>query len=201
MREGFILTAAFYDALPAYEKQEESFALYFRKMIESIDLAREDRRIAQIEFASAPSVRKVETPAAPPLSPAEKDLDEAEKLYQAHDLDAAAVIFRRVYASDAAPPLKARAAYGLGRIAAQQKNLDLSQQWFERTLELNPEPFERAWALVYLGRLARAARDPELAMRRYQAALAVEGASDAARKAAQSELAQVAAQLQPPEAP
>jgi predicted negative regulator of RcsB-dependent stress response len=201
MREGYILTAAFYDALAAYEKQEESFSLYFRKMIESIDLAREDRRIAQIEFASAPAVRKVEAPKPPPQSPAEKDLEQAEKLYEARDLEAAGVIFRRVYASDADPPLKARAAYGLGRIAAQQKNLDLSQQWFERTLELNPEPFERAWALVYLGRLARAARDPELAMQRYQAALAVEGASEAARKAAQAELAQLAAQLQPRQAP
>lgn len=201
MREGYILTAAFYDALEAYEKQEESFALYFRKMIESIDLAREDRRIAQIEFASAPAVRRVETPKSAPQSPAEKDLEQAEKLYDARDFEAAGVLFRRVYSSDAAPPLKARAAYGLGRIAAQQKNLDLSQQWFERTLELNPEPFERSWALVYLGRLARAARDPELAMRHYKAALAVEGASDAARKAAQAELAQVAAQLQPPQAP
>lgn len=201
MREGYILTAAFYDALAAYEKQEESFSLYFRKMIESIDLAREDRRIAQIEFASAPAVRKVEAPRPPPQSPAEKDLEQAEKLYEARDLEAAGAIFRRVYASDADPPLKARAAYGLGRIAAQQKNLDLSQQWFERTLELNPEPFERAWALVYLGRLARAARDPELAIQRYQAALAVEGASEAARKAAQAELAQLAAQLQPRQAP
>jgi tetratricopeptide (TPR) repeat protein len=201
MREGFILTAAFYDSLAEYEKQEESFALYFRKMIESIDLAREDRRIAGIEFASAPAVRKVDAPKPPPPSQADSDLEQAEKLYEARDLDAAGALFRRVYASDAAPALKARATYGLGRIAAQQKNLDLSQQWFERTLELNPEPFERAWALVYLGRLARAARDPELAMQRYKAALAVEGASEAARKAAQSELAQLAAQLQPPQAP
>lgn len=199
MRDGFILTAAFYDALAEYEKQDESFALFFRKMIESIDLAREDRRIAGIEFASAPAVKKVASP--PALPPAEKDLQEAEKLYEARNLDAAGALFRGVYASDAAAPFKARAAYGLGRIAAQQKNLQLSQQWFERTLELDPEPFERAWALVFLGRIARAARDPELAMRRYQAALAVEGASDAARKAAQSELAQVAAQLQPPQAP
>lgn len=201
MREGFILTAAFYDALATYEKQEESFSLYFRKVIESIDVAREDRRIAQIEFASAPSVRKVETPKPPPLSPAEKDLEQAEKLYEARDLDAAGVLFRQVFASQAPPLLKARAAYGLGRIAAQQKNLDLAQQWFERTLELNPEPFERAWTLVYLGRLARAAREPELAIQRYQAALAVEGASEAARRAAQSELAQLAAQLQPRQAP
>jgi len=200
MREGFILAAAFYDSLAEYERQEESFALYFRKMIESIDLAREDKRIAAIEFASAPAVRKVEAP-QPSLPPAEKDLQEAEKLYEARDFEAAGEIFRRVYASDATAPLKARASYGLGRIAAQQKNLDLAQQWFERTLELNPEPFERAWTLVYLGRLARAARDPELAVRRYQDALAVEGASEAARKAARFELDQVNSQLKPPPAP
>ena len=200
MCEGFILTAAFYEALQAYEKQEESFNLYFRKMIESIDLAREDKRLERIEFASAPVGRKVEA-APPPVPAAEKDLEQAEKLYEARDLDAAAEIFRRVYASDAAKPLKARAAYGLGRIAALNRQLDLSQQWFERTLELDPEPFERAWALVYLGRLARAARDPEAAMRHYQAALAVEGATEAARNAARAELAQVAEQLKPPRTP
>ncbi len=200
MREGFILTAAFYDALGEYEKQEESFALYFRKMIESIDLAREDKRIARIEFASAPAVRKVEAP-KPSLPPAEKDLLEAEKFYEAQNFDAAGELFRRVYTSEADAPFKARAAYGLGRIAAQQKNFDLAQQWFERTLELHPEPFERAWTLVYLGRLARAARDLELAARRYQEALAVEGASEAARKAARAELDQVNSRLKPPQAP
>lgn len=200
MREGFILTAAFYDALAAYEKQEQSFALYFRKMIESIDLAREDKRIAGIEFASAPILRKVDAP-PPSLPPAEKDLQQAEQFYEARSFDAAAEVFRRVYTSDAAPPLKARAAFGLGRIAAQQKNLGLAQQWFERTLELNPEPFERAWTFVYLGRLARAAHQPELAVRHYQNALTVEGASEAARNAARSELDQVQSRLQPPQAP
>lgn len=195
MREGYILTAAFHEALQAYEKQEESFNLYFRRMIESIDLAREDKRIEKIEFASAPAARKAASPPQPAVPQEEKDLEQAEKFYEARDLDAAGELFRRVYGSDAAPPLKARAAYGLGRIAAQRKQLDLSQQWFERTLELDPEPFERAWALVYLGRLARAARDLEAAVRHYQAALAVEGSSEAARNAARSELAQVAEQL------
>lgn len=200
MREGYILTAAFYEALDAYEKQEESFNLYFRKMIESIDLAREDKRIEKIEFASAPAPRN--PPQPKPAAPQEElDLEQAEKFYEARDFDAAGELFRRVYASSAAPPLKARAAYGLGRIAAQRKQFDLSQQWFERTLELDPEPFERAWALVYLGRLARAARDAEAAMRHYQAALAVEGASEAARAAARNELAQVAEQLKQRQAP
>ena len=201
MREGYILTAAFYEALPAYEKQEESFNLYFRRMIESIDLAREDRRIEKIEFASAPTPRKAAAPTEPAVPQEEKDLQQAEKLYETRDLDAASELFRRVYSSNAARPLKARAAYGLGRIAAQRKQFDLSQQWFERTLELDPEPFERAWALVYLGRLARAAHDPETAVRHYQAALSVEGASEAARNAARSELAQVTEQLKQREAP
>lgn len=203
MREGFILTAHFFESLPAYEKQEASFALYFRTMIESIDLAKEDHRIAQLEFASERAVRKVAAPAqpAPELSAAEQECAQAERLYQQRALDEAAAAFRRVLAAGAPRPLHARATFGLARIALLQKNPALSQQLFERTLELDPEPFERAWALVYLARLARASRDLDSAARHYRAALEVAGASQAARQAALTELAQLASQPTPPQAP
>jgi hypothetical protein len=46
----------------------------------------------------------------------------------------------------------------------------------------------KAWAHVYLGRLADAAGERQEALRHYQAALAVEGGSAAARAAAEKGL-------------
>ncbi len=195
MREGFILTAHFNEALALYEKQEESFRLYFPKLVESIDLAKEDKRIAQVQFATERATRIVK--AAPPapepqLTGAALLADQAEKLYEKRDLAAASERFREVLQQSAPKPVHAKAAFGLARIAALQKNPELSQQWFERTLELDPEPFERAWTFVYLARLARAARETDVAVKHYQSALAVSGASEGALKAAQSELSSLA---------
>lgn len=192
MSEGFILTAYFYEALAAYEKQEQSFRLYFPTMLEAIDVAKEDKRIAQVEFVSERTVRKVQPPpppAAPRLEGAALLVAQAEDLYTKRDLKAAAQAFRQALQQPAPKPVQAKATFGLARIAALEKNPELAQQMFERTLELEPEPFERAWTSVYLARLARAAQDIPAAAKYYQAALAVPGASEGAVKAAQSEMA------------
>jgi tetratricopeptide (TPR) repeat protein len=82
-------------------------------------------------------------------------------------------------------PLHAKAYYGLARIAALEKNPELAENLFQKTLEYDPEPQIRAWTLVYLGRLSDAAGDREQASHRYQEALAVQGASPAAHRAAE----------------
>jgi tetratricopeptide (TPR) repeat protein len=204
MREGFTLTGHFWEALPDYEKQETSFRLYFPKFFESIDLKRENQRAATIQFASKRAVRKVKAPPPPPepkLSGVEARLSDAEALYMKRDLEAAATLFRQVMQESASDPQRAKAAYGLARVFALQKNPELSQLWFERTLELDPEPYERAWTHVYLARLAVAAKDPEAARTHYQAALAIAGSSEGARKAAQSELTAVSAASSSPQTP
>ena len=85
-------------------------------------------------------------------------------------------------------PLHAKAYYGLARIAALQKDPETSEKLFLKLLDSSPEPQVKAWALVYLGRLADLAGERETAGRRYQAALEVQGASPAALKAAQQGL-------------
>jgi tetratricopeptide (TPR) repeat protein len=61
---------------------------------------------------------------------------------------------------------------------------------FEKTLENDPEPFVKAWALVFLGRLSQAAGERDQALKQFQGALQVAGASEEARKAAQQGVAQ-----------
>lgn len=200
MKEGFILTAYFHEALPIYEKQELSFALYLPEMIDKLDVAKEDKRIAQVEFVSRRAVRTVKAapkPEPPPLTGAAADLANAGSLYAERKLGPAREAYRKVIEGSTEPALQAKAFFGLGRVEALDKHPAVAVQMFERTLELNPEPFERAWTYVYLARLLLAAESPEIetALKYYQSALAVPGASEGATKAARQELEHVQAVL------
>jgi tetratricopeptide (TPR) repeat protein len=199
MREGFILTAYFHEALAGYEKQEQALRLHLPAMIDAIDVAKEDRRIAQVEFATTRATRVVKpaVPATPAPGAAEQAFEKAEDLYLKRDLPAARQAYLKLLETAAPKPLHAKAWYGLARIAFIEKDPDRAQQLFEKILESEPEDFERAWAHVYLARLARLAQEPDNARKQYQAALAVKGASDGAKKAAEQELAQLAAARNP----
>ncbi|HEY4087510.1 MAG TPA: hypothetical protein VGM43_16325, partial [Bryobacteraceae bacterium] len=58
----------------------------------------------------------------------------------------------------------------------------------EKTLESSPDDFVRGWADVQLGSIHRSQHDLDKATEYYKDALAVSGASDKAKQAAQSEL-------------
>lgn len=193
LRQGYILTPFFAEQLRDYEKQEQAMMLYFPDMAKAIDLSREEERLAKVEFDSAASSRPVaRTPAAqpaPPLTGTAKTLDAAEQLYalRAQDpanLDKAKNIYLDVLQQTENRTMHAAAYYGLARIAALQSDPEAAQRLFRRTLELEPEPQVKAWALVYLGRLALASGEREEAVRSFQEALKVEGAAETARKAA-----------------
>lgn len=190
-REGFILTPAFAEALPAYEKQEQALRFYFPELVNAIDLAREDQRLANVEFASSRPERTVkvvpaEQPAA--LTGPQKVLEDAEQLYTRRELDEAKALYQQLLKATGEKTMHARAYYGLARIAALQRDPQLAEELFQKALDSAPDPQTAAWANVYLGRLADAAGDRELAIRRYQAALNVQGGSEAARTAAQKGL-------------
>jgi len=191
MSEGFILTAYFYEALQGYEKQERALRLYLPEMIDAIDLSKEDKRIAKVEFSQKRQDRMVQpkAPPAPVQSEFEKLVEAAEQSYLKRDLDAAKPVYRRVLQSREASKFHAKAYFGLARIAVLERDPELAVELFEKTLESSPEPFEKAWASVYLARLSRAAGEIAGARKHYQSALAVEGGSEAARQAAQKELA------------
>lgn len=189
LADGYILTPYFADALPKYEKQEQAMRYYYPELVGGISMKTENERLAKVKFATERRAR----PAAPPLHAqpqqtlAEKELDEADDLYKARELDKARGMYTKVLqASD--QPLHARAYYGLARIAALEKNPGLAEELFRKTLEVSPDPQTRAWTEVYLGRLAFAARESEQAADHFRRALAIEGASEEAKKAADKEL-------------
>jgi len=191
--EGYILSPYFFETLQLYEKQEAAMRLYYPEMIDAIDLRKEDKRLASVEFLSTPVVKTVKTPVAFPPEPtgAAKVLVDAEDLYTARKLPESREKFLSVLNETKEKPLQAKAYYGLARIAALERNPELSQNLFRQVLESEPEPAVRAWAHVYLGRLAGLAQENEEAAGQFEDALKVEGATSAARDAAQKALEQL----------
>ncbi len=189
--EGYILTPYFAEALVQYEKQEAAMRLYYPDMIDAIDLRKEDKRLANVEFLTAPVTRTVKVRPAEQrveLTGARKIIEDAEDLYDARKLDASREKFLAALEETTEKPVQARANYGLARIAALQGNPELAFKLFEHTLELEPEPSVLAWSHIYLGRLsALAGEDPE-AIRHFEEASKIPGATRAAKEAAQKAL-------------
>lgn len=191
--QGFILTPYFAEALPAYEKQEQSMAVYYPDMIKAIDLRKEDDRLVKVEFDKQAAQGAVVRPAGPveppPATGAAKTLEEAEQLYAERTqdpatLEKAKLRYLAVLEQTDNKTLHAAAYYGVARIAALQKDPEAAQRLFRKALELGPEPRVKAWTLVYLGRLALAAGDGDEAKNDFEEALKVDGAPEQARKAA-----------------
>ncbi len=196
MKEGYILTAHFAEQLPQYEKQELAMKFYFPDLITSINLSKEEKRLEHFEFASKRTERVAKSaPKAPEPEPSavEKALDEAEKLYTARDLGKARDAFAAILTKTDARPMQARAYYGLGRIAALNRDPESAERLFQKSLDLGAPPHEKAWTLVYLGKLSQAARQDAEASAHFTAALAVEGGSEKAKEAAKEALRSISA--------
>jgi tetratricopeptide (TPR) repeat protein len=193
LTQGFVLTPALADGLAVYEKQQESLRVYFPDLLGQIDLEREDRRLQKVEFAKETTVHKAKAapPApAPVLSRPEKSLAEAEDLYANRNLAGAREGYRNVLQQPAENSVHARAYYGLARIAALDHDPELAEKLFQKTLEMSPDDETKSWAYLYLGRLSDASGEREQAEKHYRAALAVRGAPEQVKVAAQKGLAQ-----------
>jgi tetratricopeptide (TPR) repeat protein len=189
MRQGYILTAYFYEQLPVFEKQEQSMRFYAQEMVNAIDLKHEVVRISTVQFDASPLQRlaKQVTVAGPELSPSAKTLEQAEDLYSKKKLEPARDLFLKSLEERGSSEEHAQAWYGLARIALQQNQPEAAVKLFDKTLGASPDAFTKAWSLVYLARLSKAAGDPARAASLYKEALAVPGASERAIEAARKE--------------
>jgi len=187
LREGYILVPFFSEHLPIYEKQEQAMLIYYPELVGSIEILKEDARLTNVQFVKPPPSRVVQAAPPPPapLTGTAKLLDDAENLYTARQLEQAKQLYSQILQQPDEAKSHVQAYYGLARIAALEKDPELAEQLFQKALELEPEPAIRAWTLVYLGRLSGAAGDPVQAAKYFQDALRVEGASTAARQAAE----------------
>jgi tetratricopeptide (TPR) repeat protein len=201
LREGYVLTPAFAEQLVAYENQESTMRVFFPDLVEKIDVKREQKRLASVQFVTERAVRTVHiavpAPAAPPaLTGAAKALDDAEKLYSQHafsdrKMDGVKELFLRALQETDLNPMHAKAYYGLARVALLENDPDTAERLFHKVLELDPDPGTKSWSLLYLGRLSDNMQGGrEQAQEFYKAVLTVAGVPDQVRQAAEQGLNQ-----------
>jgi tetratricopeptide (TPR) repeat protein len=193
LKEGYILAPYFYEALGAYEKQEDAMILYYTPMVQAIDLYKEDQRLTSVQF-NKPEPAPAPAPAEPPkpvTPPAFETLKGAEQLLKDKELEKAEKQFQLAIQQSVSKQQQAAGYYGLARVALAQENPEDAETLLEKALELEPEPAIHAWALVYLGKLRLEVNDREKAAHCFQEALKVQGASELARSEAQKGLQQI----------
>ena len=113
---------------------------------------------------------------APQLSPSAATLEKAEDVYRERNLDAAKAALSESRSSSRAARRSMR-RHGMDWRASPFCRIepDAAIKLFEKTLGASPDGPTKAWTLVYLARLAKAAGDPERAVKFYQEALGCSG--------------------------
>ena len=196
---GYVLVRPIYAGLSGFEKSEPAMGYYLPDLIKGIDVAAEQRRLRGVKFAEAAPAG-----AAPPerlpnggeagasSNPLDDDLAEGQRQISARNGAAAAASFEQVLASH---PDDERATYGLAVASALQGKPDQARELFAKVIAAAQNPLagpaahripsNLSWSHIYLGRMYDVEGKRDLAVLEYRAALAVAGAPDSARTAAQ----------------
>ena len=183
MSEGYVLTHYFYDQLVKFENEPTGLRDALPDWLYYLDVDREIKRAENVRFAAvaAPDV-------LPALSPKAGVLDLAEQRLDAGDYDAAHKLAEQ--ALDQKKEDAGRALFILARAASLNKDMPGARDYFERTVLVARDPRLRAWAHVYLGRIADIQENRPAALEHYKAALAVAGIPADTRAAAERGLQQ-----------
>ena len=200
---GYVLVRPIYAGLSGFEKSEPAMGYYLPDLIKGIDVAAETRRLRGVKFADAETVGDSASAgeslhqaaiAKPAVStdPVEVDLAEGQRQISARNGAAAAASFERVLASH---PNDLRATYGLAVASALLGQPDRAREMFSKVIAASkdsaagpgaqPDPSNLSWSHIYLGRMYDVEGQRDLAVTEYRAALAVAGAPESARAAAQ----------------
>ncbi len=199
LKEGYLLTPAFAEQLVGFETQDTAMRTFFPDMLEKIELKKEQKRLAGVQFVSERAVRTVHVraPAAPPppeLTGAAKTLDEADQAFNEHiatdrKMDGVKDLYLKALQETDQKVMHAKAYYGLARSALAENDPDAAERLFHKALELDPDPVVKSWCLLYLARLSdNMEGGRQQAQDFYKAALAVDGVPEQVRKAAEQGL-------------
>ena len=183
MRQGWTLTAYFYEQLTDLEHDPEGLNERMGQMVYGMDIARERHREEQIQFlptGSGEFVRRA--PAAP------TGLMLAQKKMLEGDLSGADALADKALADPKQD--HAEALYLKAQLQLMQGDAEEARPAFEEVARTAHIPRTQAWAHIYLGRLAdiQDPADRPGAVAEYKAALAIPGAPQDARNAAQGGL-------------
>jgi tetratricopeptide (TPR) repeat protein len=192
MKQGYILTKYFYDAVVAFEKDPVGIDAAYVGLLEGIDPKKEEAKASQISFASKTSPELVQ------LSRPEerRTLLSAERRLAAGDAKGAQELAQQ--AIDKKIGDQGRALFILAEVAVANKNRDGAEDNFQKAIQASRDPNVVGWSHVYLGRILDMKEERDAALQQYQAALSAGGNLPEIKAAAERGLAQA---YEPPAKP
>ena len=199
-QSGYILVRPLVGQLQKFEKAEPAMSYYFPGLIAAIDVFAEQKRLKDFRFAAVnPTAEpKAESPASAGQKPElEIWLAQGNREIAVQDSAAAKATFEKVLEKY---PEEPRAVYGLAIASVLSGKAGRARELFEKLVSALSPPLNSknvanpgilAWSHIYLGRIDDLEGERELALVEYNAALAVDGAPEAARVAAQRGLQEI----------
>jgi TolA-binding protein len=169
MKEGFILTHYFYEALQGFEKESVGLKNAYGDLLHNIDVSREKKRAEDIVFASqaAPEVVR----ASKQVAHDEKLLDNAEQRLASGDPASAQKLALQALNNPKSNEDPGRAYFILARAAIRSKDVESARRYFESAVQSAHDPRTLAWSHIYLGRIFDGEDNREAAVAHYRAAL------------------------------
>jgi hypothetical protein len=177
VEQGFVLTRYFYETLIPFEKDPQGLRNAYIDLIGNIDLHKEQKRAAQVHFASVadPELLHLASPTQGKL------LVTAEQRLSVGDSGTAQKLAQQ--ALDEKSEDAGRALFILAQVATMNRDMQGARDFFQRALEVAQEPKVVAWSHIYLGRIFDLQAERDAALDQYRAALSA-GASLPEAKAA-----------------
>ena len=192
VRQGYILTRTFYNSVVAFEKDPEGIRGAYSGLLEAVDVKKEERAAAEIQFASAASPELVRL-----SRPEERRmLVTAEKRLAAGDPKGAQELAQ--HALDKKIGDQGRALFILAEVAVANKNRDGAEDNFQKAIAASSDPTVLGWSHVYLGRILDMKEERDAAIEQYKAALDAGRGLPEVRAAAERGIAQA---YEPPAKP
>jgi tetratricopeptide (TPR) repeat protein len=165
VKQGYILTRYFYNALLAFEKDPAGLRAAYGDLLDNIDLRAEEKAARDVEFVDSADPELVQ------LSRLEdrRMLVTAEKRLEAGDAKGAQELAQQ--AIDRKIGDQGRALFILAQVAVANKNRESAQENFQKAVQATKDPKVLGWSHVYLGRILDMKEDREAALNEYRAAL------------------------------
>ena len=165
VRQGYILTRYFYDALAKFEQGPVGLRNAYASLISDIDLGKEQKFEAQVKFSSEADPELLR--GAPPAE--SRLLVTAEQRLSAGDSDGARKLAQQALDTKSEDP--GRAFFILAQVATMNRDLQGARNYFEQALGVAREPKVIAWSHIYLGRIFDLQEERAAALDHYRAAL------------------------------
>jgi tetratricopeptide (TPR) repeat protein len=196
-QSGFILVRPMVQQLQKFEKDEPAMSYYFPDLVQAIDVQAEQKRLQKVTFDTADMLpvstgKGLSEGQEPDLN---KLMDQGDRQIALQNAAAAAAIFQKVLKQE---PDQPRALYGLAIASVLGGKAEVAKDLFQKVVSpsaapggnapgaaAGPDPTLLAWSHIYLGRIHDLEGERDLAVGEYQSALAVNGAPESARVAAQ----------------